>query len=246
MVVFLFGCLASLAGRDAMGDEIRVAVAANFAGPMKAIVRAFEARTGHRVVVSVGSTGKHYAQIRGGAPFAVFFAADAERPRLLEEEGLSVAGTRFTYAMGRLVLWSPNPGLVDPAGRVLSAGTFSHLALANPRLAPYGAAAQQVLESRGLWTALEKKLVRGQSVGQVYQFIETGNAELGFVAMSQVGGPDRPLVGSWWVVPDSLYAPIEQQAVILEASEAARALVAFVRGAEGRRIISKYGYRLPR
>ncbi len=229
---------------EAGEEAVQVAVAANFSEPMRAIAEAFQAETGYQVTISIGSTGKHYAQIRNGAPFSIFFAADSERPRLLEAQGLGIAGTRFTYAVGRLVLWSPDPGLVDSRGNVLETGRFTHLAIANPKVAPYGTAARQVLEARGLWHTLSGKLVRGQSVGQAYQFLVTGNAELGFLSLSQLVGPNRSPSGSWWLVPENLYTPIAQQVILLRDNPAARALLSFVKGPTGRRIISSYGYAL--
>jgi molybdate transport system substrate-binding protein len=226
----------------ALGAEVRVAVASNFAGPVKAIAERFEAARGHAVVLSVASTGKLYAQIRNGAPFQVFLAADAERPRLLEEEGFGLPGSRFTYALGRLVLWSPAPGYVDPAGEVLAEGDFRHLAIANPRLAPYGRAARESLENLGLWQALQGRLVRGENIGQTFQFVQSGNAELGLVARSQVEQPGARMAGSRWDVPETLHAPIEQQAVLLADHGAARAFLAYLRGEEARALIHSYGY----
>ena len=233
----------SLAAR---ADEIHVAVAINFAAPVQAIVSRFSETTGNRVVPVFGSTGKHYAQIKSGAPFAAFLAADARRPALLEEEGVAVAGSRFTYAVGRIVLWSPREDYVDAEGRVLVDGDFRHLAIANPVLAPYGRAAQEVLQVRGLWERLQRgRLVRGEDIGQTFQFVQSGNAELGFVAYSQVKRPEQALAGSWWEVPQALYQPIEQQAVLLQEDPTARAFLAFLRGDEARAIVADYGYALP-
>jgi molybdate transport system substrate-binding protein len=233
-------------GLTAPADDIRVAVATNFAAPVQAIVARFAEITHNRVVLAFGSTGKHYAQIKNGAPFAAFLAADSERPARLEEEGVAVAGSRFTYAVGRLVLWSPREGYVDPEGRVLTDGDYRHLAIANPVLAPYGRAAQQVLQARGLWEGLQRgRLVRGEDIGQTFQFVRSGNVELGFVASSQVKRPGHAPQGSWWEVPQSLYRPIEQQAVLLQEGPTARAFLAFLRGEEARSIIADYGYGLP-
>jgi molybdate transport system substrate-binding protein len=231
---------------QALGDEVLVVVASNFAGAIKAIAERFEQQTGHDVVLSFGSTGKHYAQIRHGAPYHAFFAADMQRPRLLEEEGRIVPGSRFTYAFGRLVLWSPQADRVDPHGEVLASGGFARLAIANPRLAPYGAAAQQVLEARGLWDTLQPRLVRGENIGQTYQYVQSGAAELGFVAYSQVRTPDAEPAGSAWIVPETLYQPIEQQAVLLKDTPAARAFMAFVRSEAAAGIIEGYGYGVAR
>ena len=238
----LGGLVLGLIQGNAQAEQVLVAVASNFTGTIKAVAEAFEQETGHEVVLSFGSTGKHYAQIRHGAPFHAFFAADVKHPRLLEADGEAVAGTRFTYAIGRLVLWSPEPARVDENGDVLADGDFEHLAIANPRLAPYGAAARQVLEARGLWQRLQPRLVRGENIGQAYQYVQSGAAELGFVAYSQIRDPTAPMPGSAWVVPEALYTPIAQQAVLLEDTPAARAFLEFVRGERARRIIEAHGY----
>ncbi|MEE8339927.1 MAG: molybdate ABC transporter substrate-binding protein [Xanthomonadales bacterium] len=228
-----------------MADEVRVAAASNFANAITAIAERFEADTAHKVTLIFGSTGKHYAQIINGAPYDVFFAADAARPELLEREGVALAGSRFTYALGKLVLWSPRPNYIDPDGRILDEGDFRHLAIANPRLAPYGEAARQVLQARGLWKERDKRVVRGENISQAFQFVASGNAELGFVAWSQVKHPGKAIKGSYWSIPPSLYAPIEQQAVLLKDHQAARAFMLFVRGAQGARIIREHGYAIP-
>ena len=225
--------------------EIRVAVASNFTDAMRELAERFEQREDHDVTLVFGSTGKHYAQIRHGAPFHAFFAADKRRPRLLEEQGVAIAGSRFTYATGRLVLWSHKPGYVDPAGKVLQQGDFRFLALANPKLAPYGIAAREVLAGRNLWEPLQGRLVRGENIGQTFQFVRTGNAELGFVAWSQVQQPGRPGEGSWWAIPQDLYTPIEQQAILLKKTVPARDFLTFVRGEEAREIIRVHGYDTP-
>jgi molybdate transport system substrate-binding protein len=232
-----------LAGLDAVrADEIRIAVATNFATTMDDLVAEFEASSEHTAVVSAGSTGAHYAQIKNGAPFDVFFAADAERPALLEAEGVAVQGSRFTYAIGRVALWSPRAGFVDAEGRVLETASFRHIAIANPNLAPYGAAAREVLERRGLWEALQDRIVQGQDIGQAYSFVHTGNAELGFVAYSQIVRRDAPVAGSVWLVSEELHTPIEQQAVLLKDAPAARAFLDFVKGPGARAIIREFGY----
>ena len=227
---------------ESAADEITVAVATNFAGAMNALVERFEATSGHDVLVSSGSTGGHYAQIKNGAPFEAFFAADTERPRLLEAEGLAVPGSRFLYAVGRVALWSARANYVDADGRVLETADFRHLAIANPELAPYGAAARDVLTARGLWDRLQPRLAMGQDIGQAYGFVQTGNAELGFVAWAQLKQPGREIAGSYWLVPESLHRPIEQEAVLLRDVPAARALLEFVKSSEAREIIRGYGY----
>jgi molybdate transport system substrate-binding protein len=192
-----------------------------------------------------GSTGKHYAQIKNGAPFDAFFAADVRRPELLEKEGVALPGSRFTYAIGKLVLWSPKTGYVDPDASILERGEFHHLAIANPKLAPYGKAAQEILQALGLWDRHSGRLVRGENIGQTFQFVDSGNAEFGFVAYSQVKHPNQPIKGSFWEVPQSLYTPIKQQAVLLKDKEAARVFLSFVRSDEALKIIHDYGYDTP-
>jgi molybdate transport system substrate-binding protein len=225
--------------------QVRVAVAGNFATPMKAILAAFEAHSGHRVVPAFGSTGKLYAQIKNGAPFDAMLAADQRRPRLLEEEGIAVAGSRFTYAIGALVLWSADFGAIDDGRGVLQGGDFRRLAIANPRLAPYGAAAMQTIEGLGLAAALEPKLVIGENIAQAFQFVATGNAQLGFVALSQVFEDGTIARGSGWIVPSSLHDPIRQDAVVLERARdnpVLAELFAYLRGDEARRLIAAFGY----
>lgn len=229
----------------ARADEVQVAVAANFTAPMKAIVAEFEKATGHKAQLSFGGTGKFYAQIRNGAPFQVFLSADDETPAKLEQEGLAVAGSRFTYAVGTLVLWSARPDFVDAKGEVLSRGTFAHLALANPKLAPYGAAAMETLDKLGLASTLQAKFVQGENIAQTHQFVMSGNAELGFVALSQVIKDGRITSGSAWIVPAEMHRPIRQDAVILAPgrdSPAANALLRYLRGRPAQAIIRSYGY----
>src|SRR5688572_6192465 len=203
---------------------------------MAALVERFEQDSGHTVLISAGSTGNHYAQIRNGAPFEAFFSADAERPTLLEQQGVAVVGSRFLYAVGRLVLWSPRPSFVDADGRLLENGSFRFLAIANPDLAPYGAAAREVLTARNLWSLLQPKLVQGQDIGQTYSFVYTGNAELGFVAYSQLKKPGVEVAGSYWLVPENLHRPIAQEAVLLRDVPAARELVELVQSPAGREL----------
>jgi molybdate transport system substrate-binding protein len=240
----LVAVVALVASGSARAGEIRVAVASNFSFAARQLEDAFEARTEHDVKLAFGSTGKHYAQILNGAPVDVLLAADERRPRLLEEDGQCVAGSRFTYARGRLVLWSPRAGYVDRQGRVLEAGDFRHLALANPRLAPYGAAAREVLEALGHWKSLGKRIVRGENIAQALQFVDSGNAELGFIAAAQLT-PERRANGSWWEVPEELYTPIDQQAVLLEDTPAAREFMAFLGSGEAKELIRQNGYQVP-
>jgi len=229
----------------APASPLRVAVASNFRHAMEALADRFENDTGQTLTLAFGSSGKHYAQIRNGAPFDAFFAADSERPRRLEEEGAAVPDTRFTYARGRLLLWSARAGYVDEHGEVLRTGSFRHLAIANPDLAPYGAAARETLTALGLWEGLQDRLVRGENIGQTYQFVSSGNAELGFIAQSLLAWPGHPATGSWMIVPQSLYRPIEQQAVLLRDSEAGRAFMDYMRTPAAGALIREYGYEAP-
>lgn len=230
-------------------DRIRVAVAANFLPALREIAAEFEARTGHQVVTSSGSTGRLYAQIRNGAPFDVFLSADAERPRLLEEGGLGVPGSRFPYALGRLVLWSPRTELLAAGGpEALEAGAFRRLALANPALAPYGAAARETLQALGLWTRLEGRLVRGENIAQAYALVATGNAPLGFVARSQILQATDPIPGATWLVPNTLHAPIRQDAILLARARdslPAQAFLAALKRPETRDLLVRLGYDVP-
>jgi molybdate transport system substrate-binding protein len=229
------------AATEAAAEETNVAVATNFVPAMDALVERFEQASGHTVLVSSGSTGGHYAQIVNGAPFDAFFAADSERPRLLEANGRAVPGSRFLYAVGRVALWSARPGYVDAGGTILATGDFRHLAIANPQLAPYGEAARDILAARGLWDRLQPRLVTGQDIGQAYSFVQTGNAELGFVAWSQLERGGGEIAGSYWLVPEALHRPIEQDAVLLRDVPAARAFLEFVKSAEAREIIRRFG-----
>ena len=227
---------------SAKADEILVAVASNFKNAITDIARKFEENTDHKVTLIFGSTGKHYAQIKNGAPFDAFFAADSKRPELLEKEGLIIPDSRFTYALGKVVLWSPQRNLVDAEGIVLERGEFQHLAMAQPKLAPYGKAAYEVLQARGLWDKLKSKAVRGENIGQTFQFVKSGSATLGFVAYSQLKIADRPIAGSYWDIPQSLYSVIKQQAVLLKDNQAARDFTATIKTERSRKIISHYGY----
>ena len=245
--LFAFALLATPLARPALAAEVNVAVASNFTSPMQAIAAEFEKATGHKVQLAFGGTGKFYAQIRNGAPFEVLLAADDETPAKLEKEGMAVAGSGFTYSIGQLALWSAKPGVVDDKGEVLRKGAFEHLALANPKLAPYGAAAVETLNKLGLLTALKPKFVQGENIAQTFQFVSTGNAELGFVALSQVYEGGKIKSGSAWIVPASLHAPIRQDAVVLTKGKdnpAADALVKFLKTDQARAVIKSYGYAL--
>lgn len=249
MIILIFAC--TLLGKVAAADEVSIAVAANFLEPLKVVKAAFETETEHRLKLSGGSTGELYTQIKNGAPFDVFLAADQKRPQLAEEEGFAVEGSRFTYAIGRLVLWSADKNRIAADGiAVLKAGDFRQLAVANPKTAPYGEAAVQALTRLGLYDALVPKLVQGQSLSQTYQFVALGSAELGFVALSQVRAIDSAggEPGSQWLVPQELYSPILQDAVLLDhgaANAGAKAFLEFLNGPEGRRIVEASGYGTP-
>ena len=245
--LFLLFCLA--AASLARAAEVQVAVAANFAAPLNQIAAEFTAATGHTLKVSVGATGKFYQQIVAGAPFEVLLAADDETPARLVQEGLAVAGSNFSYAIGRLALWSAQPGLVDKQGAVLAGGNFGHLAVANPKLAPYGLAGLDVLKALGLDAKLAPKIVTAESIAQAFQFVATGNAELGFVALSQLLVPGKPAGGSYWLVPPALYGEIRQDAVLLKAAAAnpaATALLAWLKNEPTKTVLQIYGYGLPK
>ncbi|MCD5994124.1 molybdate ABC transporter substrate-binding protein [Pseudomonas sp. CDFA 602] len=232
---------------SALADEVQVAVAANFTAPAQAIAKVFEQDTGHKLVAAFGATGQFYTQIKNGAPFEVFLSADDATPARLEQEGDTIKGSRFTYATGTLALWSAKPGYVDNQGDVLKTGQFEHLSIANPKTAPYGLAATQVLSKLGLSDAIKAKLVEGQSITQAYQFVSTGNAQLGFVALSQIYKDGQLTSGSAWIVPANLHDPIKQDAVILSKgkdSVAAKALVDYLKGPKAAAIIKSYGYQL--
>jgi molybdate transport system substrate-binding protein len=241
----ILSVLLALSCGGAAAADVSVAVAANFAAPMRKIAAAFERDTGHRAVLAFGSTGRFYAQVKSGAPFEVLLAADQATPARLEQEGAAVAGTRFTYAIGRLVLWSATPGVVDDRGEVLRHPEGGRIAIADPKLAPYGAAAVEVMRKLGLADALRPRLVQGENVAQAWQFASTGNAQLGFVALSQVMVDGRIAQGSAWVVPADLHAPIRQDAVLLAVGRnhpAAIALLAYLRGDSARAVLRASGY----
>ena len=229
----------------AHAGEVQVAVAANFAGPMEKLAAQFQKDTGHKAILASGATGKFYAQIRNGAPFEVLLSADDETPARLEAEGHAVAKSRFTYAVGRLVLWSAKTNYVDAAGAVLKTGDFTHLAIANPKTAPYGAAAVAVIDKLGLIARLQPRLVQGENIAQAFQFASTGNAELGFVAQAQVWRDGKFTAGSGWIVPATMHAPIRQDAALLTKgarNPAAQALLDYLRSDKAKALIRAYGY----
>jgi len=235
---------------QSVANEIRIAVASNFYPTMKEVVKqfeieAFDSSKASKIVLIPGSSGKHYAQIINGAPFDLFFSADKIRPVLLEQQRIFKNESRFTYALGKLALWSPIKGLVDSEGQILYDKDFRFLAIANPKIAPYGIATKETLVSMKLWQDMNEKLVRGENIAQAFQFISSGNAELGFVSFSQLMSPNFSVRGSFWEVPQSLYNPIEQQAVLLTDSSLGRDFMSFVQTDKALNIISKFGYDLP-
>ena len=228
-------------------EEVQVAVAANFTAPMQKIAVEFEKDTGHKAQLAFGSTGKFYAQIRNGAPFEILLAADDTTPEKLEKEGAAVAGSRFTYAIGKLALWSSKAGFVDDKGEVLKKGEFKHVSIANPKLAPYGAAAIETLTALKLLDAIRPKFVQGENIAQTHQFVATGNAELGFVALSQVMKDGKISEGSAWIVPSNLHQPIRQDAVLLtngKGKPSAEALMKYLGGDKAKAVIQSFGYAL--
>lgn len=232
----------SLTAASATAAEVRVAVAANFTSTMKTLAAKFEAKTGNKVVVSFGSTGKLYTQIVNGAPYDIFLSADTARPQLLVQSGAAVAGSEFTYALGKLVLWSAKPGVVDTEGTILNDGDFEHIAIANPKTAPYGAAAMEVMNGLGVYDTIKDRIVEGDNIAQTFQFVATGNAQIGFVALSQVQAVNK---GSWWEVPQGYYTPIRQDAVLLKSAAhnaTAKQLMAFLRSGAAQAIIANSGY----
>lgn len=240
-------CAWCLLAGAAAAAEVQVAVAANFSEPALQIAAEFERRTGHRALLAFGATGKFHAQITHGAPFGVLLAADETTPARLEQEGLGVPGSRFTYAVGRLVLWSARPERVDARGDILQHGHFERLAIANPRTAPYGRAAIEVLTRLKLLETVQSRIVQGENIAQTHQFVSTGNAELGFVAWSQVFRDGRLTGGSAWPVPETLHAPIRQDALILARGRdnpAATAFAEFLRTPAAQAVIQAYGYAL--
>lgn len=240
--------IAALACAGAGAADVQVAVAANFTAPAQRIAADFERDTGHHAALVFGSTGTLYAQIRHGAPFEVLLAADDATPLKLEREGAAVPGSRFTYAIGQLVLWSPDPQRVGDGPQVLRAGRFRHLAIANPKLAPYGAAAVETLRALQLLDSLQPRLVQGESIAQAHQFVASGNAELGFVALSQVMSNGQLSGGSAWLVPARYHAPIRQEAVLLEAGHghaAAQAWLRYLKSGQAQAVMRAFGYALP-
>ena len=225
--------------------EVSVAVAANFAGTMKDIAADFTKKTGHKVSWTPGATGRFYAQITNGAPFDILLSADDETPAKLEQEGKTVIGSRFTYAVGRLVLWSPKQNFVDEVGNVLKGDNFNYLAIANAKVAPYGRAAVQTMQKLGVLNKLEPKIVQGENIAQTHQFVATGNAQLGFVALSQVQENGKIKTGSAWIVPENLHDQLRQDAVLLNSGKnnpVAEEFLKYLKTDTVKKIIAGYGY----
>lgn len=227
--------------------EVKVAVAANFKKPLEEIAKAFQAETGNTLAISAGATGQLYTQIKNGAPFEVFISADSKTPKKLVDENVGIQGTSFTYAKGQLVLWSADEKKVDKQGAVLTKGDFTHIAIANPKTAPYGAAAVEVIDKLGLTKSLASKMVEGESIAQTKQFIDSGSAEIGFVALSQVYKDGKVTKGSAWMIPATYYKPILQDVVLLkngEKDDAAKSLLKFLKGDKAKVIIKNFGYQI--
>ncbi len=246
--LYLLNCFGLVTPVQLMAMDVNVAVASNFTQPMKRIVEDFERETGHKATLSFGGTGQFYAQIRNGAPFAILLSADDETPQKLEQEGLAVRGSRFTYAIGKLVLWSKRPGFVDVRGDILRTGLFNKIAIANPKVAPYGAAAFETLEKLGLRDRILPKVVEGSNIMKTLHYVSSENAQLGFVAMSQVFENGQLKEGSAWIVPSSMHTPIKQEAVLLSSGKdnaAASALLKYLQGERAKAVIQAFGYDAP-
>jgi len=248
IILFLWNFINPVSYPIAWADEIQAAVATNFYSPFKAVVKQFEKKTSHKVIIIAGSTGKLYAQIVNGAPFDIFLSADSHRPKLLMQEGRAVSGTQYSYAFGKITLWSPIPNLISESIKsTLLKNKFSHIAIANPITAPYGKAALQTLEKIDQWDRLKPHVVQGENIGQTFQFVFSENAELGFVALSQVLDPKNNKKGKRVEIPSDYYDPIKQDIVILtrgKNNNGAMSLWQFLKGDQAKRIIKKYGYEL--
>jgi molybdate transport system substrate-binding protein len=226
--------------------EISVAVAANFSSVLKDIAVEFQKDTGHQLAITPGATGKFYAQISNGAPFDVFLSADDETPRKLAQEGKAIAASQFTYAIGRLALWSPSPDLVDKSADILKTDKFKYIAIANAKVAPYGQAAVQTMQKLGVLTKIEPRIVQGESIAQTYQFVSTGNAQLGFVALSQILENGKIKAGSAWIVPEEMHEQLKQDAVVLQSCKhmsACQALMEYLKSEKAKKMMASYGYK---
>ncbi len=231
---------------NAQAAEIKVAVASNFANTLKEIAVEFQRDTGHQLAITPGATGKFYAQISNGAPFDVFLSADDETPRKLAQEGKAIAASQFTYAIGRLALWSPSPDLVDKNADILKTDKFKYIAIANAKVAPYGQAAVQTMQKLGVLSKIEPRVVQGESIAQTFQFVSTGNAQLGFVALSQIFENGKIKTGSAWIVPEEMHEQLKQDAVILQSCKntaACQALMDYLKSEKIKKMMSSYGYK---
>ena len=239
-------CCVFLMAANAQAAEIKVAVASNFANMLKEIAVEFQKDTGHQLAITPGATGKFYAQISNGAPFDVFLSADDETPRKLAQEGKAIAASQFTYAIGRLALWSPNPEMVDKNADILKTDKFKFIAIANAKVAPYGQAAVQTMQKLGVLTKIEPRVVQGESISQTYQFVSTGNAQLGFVALSQIFENGKIKTGSAWIVPEEMHEQLKQDAVVLQSCKhmsACQALMDYLKSEKVKKMMASYGYK---
>lgn len=239
-IIIIFSCL--LISPVVSAEPVKVAVASNFAYTLKTLAKTYRKRSGNKVTIISGSTGKLYAQLINGAPYDVYLAGDELRPVLLENKKLIQPGSRFTYALGQLALWSPDPELVEPGAKLLHSQSFASIAIANPKLAPYGLAAQQYLQKLKLWKTLKKKFVMGENISQTFHFIHSGHVAVGFIAFSQLQQLAKMRSGSFWLIPQSMYKPIRQQAVLITDNDAARDFMAFLASHSAKEIITQHGY----
>ena len=245
-LISLFMCSVFLMAANAQAAEIKVAVASNFANVLKEIAIEFQKDTGHQLAITPGATGKFYAQISNGAPFDVFLSADDETPRKLAQEGKAIASSQFTYAIGRLALWSPNLEMIDKNADILKTDKFKFIAIANAKVAPYGQAAVQTMQKLGVLTKIEPRVVQGESISQTYQFVSTGNAQLGFVALSQIVENGKIKTGSAWIVPEEMHEQLKQDAVVLQSCKhmsACQALIEYLKSEKAKKLMASYGYK---
>ena len=245
-IIHLCAYVIFVVAANAQAAEIKVAVASNFANTLKEIAVEFQRDTGHQLAITPGATGKFYAQISNGAPFDVFLSADDETPRKLAQEGKAIAASQFTYATGRLALWSPSPDLVDKNADILKTDKFKYIAIANAKVAPYGQAAVQTMQKLGVLSKIEPRVVQGESIAQTFQFVSTGNAQLGFVALSQIFENGKIKTGSAWIVPEEMHEQLKQDAVVLQScknTSACQALMDYLKSEKIKKMMSSYGYK---
>ena len=245
-LISLCMCSVFLMAVNAKAAEIKVAVASNFANVLKEIAIEFQKDTGHQLAITPGATGRFYAQISNGAPFDVFLSADDETPHKLAQEGKAIASSQFTYAIGRLALWSPNPEMIEKNADILKTDKFKFIAIANAKVAPYGQAAVQTMQKLGVLTKIEPRVVQGESISQTYQFVSTGNAQVGFVALSQIVENGKIKTGSAWIVPEEMHEPLKQDAVVLQSCKhmsACQALIDYLKSEKAKKLMASYGYK---